>query len=99
MLMDEFHKVFQENGVIILTLLLTDKMYHLIGKTAIPAMEEDAIPMNVFRVVIIDQGALGEELRDDKFFGVALDVFESELIQPKHQNSLRRITLNVLMQK
>lgn len=55
-LIDEFYKVLQENDVIILTLPLADhrKMYHLIDKTAIPAMKGNAITMNVARWAIID---------------------------------------------
>lgn len=83
-LMDELHEVLQESDVIILALPLTDETYHLIDEAAIAAMKEDAILMNVARGAIIDEDALVEALREGKFFGVALDVFETEPIQPDH---------------
>ena len=81
-LMDQMIEVLRESDVIILALPLTDETYHIIDETAIAAMKEDAILINVARGAIIDEQALVSALREGKFFGVALDVFESEPLLP-----------------
>lgn len=83
-LLDELHDVLKESDVIILALPLKDETYHLINRDALAAMKEDAILINVARGAIIDEDALVETLQEGKFFGVALDVFETEPIQPSH---------------
>ncbi|MGA9468567.1 MAG: NAD(P)-dependent oxidoreductase [Exiguobacterium marinum] len=83
-LLDELHDVLKKSDVVILALPLKDETYHLIDRDALAAMKEDAILINVARGAIIDEAALVETLQEGKFFGVALDVFETEPIQPDH---------------
>ena len=83
-LMDSLYDVLRESDVIILALPLTDETYHLINRDALAVMKEDSILMNVARGAIIDEEALVKSLHDGKFFGVALDVFETEPIQSDH---------------
>lgn len=83
-LLDELHDVLKVSDVVILALPLKDETYHLIDRDALAVMKEDAILMNVARGAIIDEAALVDVLQEGKFFGVALDVFETEPIQPDH---------------
>ncbi|MDA5560804.1 NAD(P)-dependent oxidoreductase [Exiguobacterium sp. MMG028] len=83
-LMDSLYDVLRVSDVIILALPLTDDTYHLINQDALAVMKEDSILMNVARGAVIDEEALVKSLHDGKFFGVALDVFETEPIQSDH---------------
>lgn len=83
-LMDSLYDVLRVSDVIILALPLTDDTYHLINQDALAVMKEDSILMNVARGAVIDEEALVKSLHDGKFFGVALDVFETEPIPSDH---------------
>lgn len=83
-LMDSLYDVLRESDIIILALPLTDHTYHLINRDALAVMKEDSILINVARGAIIDEEALVQSLQDGKFFGVALDVFETEPLQSNH---------------
>ncbi|WP_138858890.1 NAD(P)-dependent oxidoreductase [Exiguobacterium mexicanum] len=83
-LMDELHDVLAESDVIVIALPLTDDTYHVIDAEAIASMKEDAVLLNVARGSIIDESALIAALEEGKFFGVALDVFETEPLPSDH---------------
>lgn len=83
-LMDELHDVLAESDVIVIALPLTDETYHMIDAEALAAMKEDAVLLNVARGSIIDETALIAALEEGKFFGVALDVFETEPLPSDH---------------
>ena len=83
-LMDELHDVLAESDVIVIALPLTDDTYHVIDAEAIASMKEDAVLLNVARGAIIDETALIAALEEGKFFGVALDVFETEPLPSDH---------------
>lgn len=83
-LMDELHDVLAESDVIVIALPLTDETYHVIDAEAIASMKEDAVLLNVARGAIIDETALIAALEEGKFFGVALDVFETEPLPSDH---------------
>ncbi|RHB49590.1 NAD(P)-dependent oxidoreductase [Exiguobacterium sp. AM39-5BH] len=83
-LTDALHDVLAESDVIVIALPLTDDTYHLIDAEAIAAMKEDAVLLNVARGSIIDETALIAALEEGKFFGVALDVFETEPLPSDH---------------
>ena len=83
-LMDALHDVLAESDVIIIALPLTDDTYHVIDAEAIAFMKEDAVLLNVARGSIIDEKALIAALEEGKFFGVALDVFETEPLPSDH---------------
>lgn len=83
-LMDELHDVLAESDVVVVALPLTDDTYHVIDAEAIAAMKEDAVLLNVARGSIIDEEALIVALEEGKFFGVALDVFETEPLPSDH---------------
>ncbi|ONH01840.1 hypothetical protein BKK45_05085 [Bacillus cereus] len=75
---DEVEAALRKSDIVILTLPLTEETYHLIDKCKINKMKEKSILVNVSRGAIINEEALIEALRADKFLGVALDVFKEE---------------------
>ena len=80
-LIDNLDLALEKSDIIILTLPLTDETQHLINEEKIKVMKDDAVLINVSRGGIIDETALIESLRNDRFFGVALDVFEEEPLE------------------
>lgn len=64
--------------VVVVTLPHTDKTHHFINKDRIELMKEDAVLINVSRGGNVDEEALIDALKRDKFLGVAVDVFETE---------------------
>lgn len=83
-LLDEFYfvsdidEVLRKSDIVILTLLLTDRTKHFINKDRISNMKNKCVLVNVSRGEIIDEEALLDAIRNDRFLGVALDVFEQE---------------------
>lgn len=77
-LIDDLEAALVKSDIIVLTLPLTDETKHLINEEKIKVMKDDAALINVSRGGIIDETALIESFTEDKFLGVALDVFEEE---------------------
>jgi len=84
---DYFDKVFQTEAVndiisdydvVISTLPKIEATYHFIDKDLIDRMKDDVILVNVSRGEIIDEKALIDALKNEKFLGVNLDVFTNE---------------------
>lgn len=70
--------VLGKSDIIVLTLPLTLQTRHLMDKCKFDAMKNDSVLINVSRGAVIDESALVNALREGKFLGVALDVFEEE---------------------
>jgi phosphoglycerate dehydrogenase-like enzyme len=81
---DEIDKVLNKSDIVILTLPLTDQTRHMMNKYRFEAMRDSSILVNVSRGGVINETDLIEALQGNKFFGVALDVFEEE---PLNQDS------------
>jgi len=83
-LLDEFYfvsdidEVLRKSDIVILTLPLTDRTKHFINKDRISNMKNKCVLVNVSRGEIIDEEALLDAIRNDRFLGVALDVLEQE---------------------
>lgn len=82
--MSELEDHMGELDVVVVTLPHTEKTHQFINKERIELMKDDAILINVSRGANIDEQALIDALKRDKFLGVALDVFETE---PLDENS------------
>ncbi|MFF8968100.1 2-hydroxyacid dehydrogenase [Streptomyces sp. NPDC014995] len=67
-----------ESDLISLHLPLMPETQHLIDATALKSMKDDAILVNSSRGGLIDTAALVAELREGRFTGVGLDVYEAE---------------------
>ena len=67
-----------ESDLVSLHVPLMPETRHLIDAVALKAMKDDAILVNSSRGGLIDTAALVGELREGRFLGVGLDVYESE---------------------
>ena len=76
--MEALTKVLPTADVVILTLPLNDKTRGLFSVDVLSLMKDDSVLVNASRGAIIDEAALIGKLREGKFMGVALDVFEEE---------------------
>lgn len=77
-LIDEIDDALRKSDIVVLTLPSTEQTRHLIDKEKISKMKERSVLVNVSRGSVINEIALIEALKEDKFLGVALDVFEEE---------------------
>ena len=75
---DEIDQVLNKSEIVILSLPLTDHTRHMMNKCRFEAMRDNSVLINVSRGGVINENDLIEALQDNKFFGVALDVFEEE---------------------
>lgn len=71
-------RLLAESDLITLHVPLMPETQHLIDATALKAMKDDAILVNSSRGGLIDTAALVAELREGRFTGVGLDVYEAE---------------------
>ncbi|WP_432033470.1 2-hydroxyacid dehydrogenase [Streptomyces antibioticus] len=71
-------QLLAESDVISLHVPLMPETEHLIDADALKAMKDDAILVNSSRGGLIDTAALVSELREGRFAGVGLDVYEAE---------------------
>jgi len=67
---------------VVLTVPFTPDTRHLIDEVAITLMKPDAVLVNVSRGAVIDEDALVRALEAGRFAGVALDVFDTEPLDP-----------------
>jgi len=71
-------RLLTEADLITLHVPLMPETRHLIDAGALKAMKDDAILVNSSRGGLIDTAALVAELREGRFSGVGLDVYEAE---------------------
>jgi len=64
--------------IVVCAIPYTDKTHHLMNEKRLNQMKEGSVLINVSRGSIIDEKALIDVIKDGKFLGVALDVFEKE---------------------
>ncbi len=71
-------ELFRRSDVISFHCPLTDETRHMVNADTIKLMKDGAIIVNTSRGAIVDTTALIEALKEGKFNGVALDVYEEE---------------------
>lgn len=76
--LSELDKQLSQTDILILTLPLTSETYHLIDSCRLAMLKPDAILVNIARGSVVDEAALCCALREKRFGGAALDVFEQE---------------------
>lgn len=70
--------VLEQSDLISLHCPLTDETYHMINKDTIAQMKDDVTLVNTSRGALVDSEELIQGIRQGKFFGVGLDVYEEE---------------------
>jgi D-lactate dehydrogenase len=71
-------QLLAESDLVTLHVPLMPQTRHLIDAAALKSMKDDAILVNSSRGGLIDTAALVAELREGRFSGVGLDVYEAE---------------------
>jgi D-lactate dehydrogenase len=71
-------RLLSEADLISLHCPLTDETYHMINKDTINRLKPGCILINTSRGALVDSEDLIEGIRDHRFFGVGLDVYEEE---------------------
>lgn len=71
-------ELFCQSDVISLHCPLTKNTKHMINKTSISHMKDGVILINTSRGALVDTAALIDALKENKFSGVGLDVYEEE---------------------
>jgi D-lactate dehydrogenase len=71
-------RLLAESDLVTLHVPLMPQTRHLIDADALKSMKDDAILINSSRGGLIDTAALVAELREGRFTGVGLDVYEAE---------------------
>lgn len=74
----DFDTLLSESDMISLHCPLTNDNYHLINKETIAKMKDNVILINTSRGALINTNDLIEGIRNRKFFGIGLDVYEEE---------------------
>jgi len=67
-----------KSDILILSLPLNESTKHLLNEEKISKIPDRCVLINISRGGVIDELALTEAIRNNKFLGVALDVFEIE---------------------
>lgn len=93
-LIEDIDQVLNKSDIVILTLPITEETRHLIDGDKIKNMKDNSVLVNVSRGGVIDEVALIEAIQNEKFLGVALDVFEEE---PVSKDSLLWELENVII--
>lgn len=75
---EDFDEMLSISDVVVCTIPYTDKTHHLLNEEKMDKMKTGTILINVSRGSIIDEEALVKKVKEVKFMGVALDVFEKE---------------------
>lgn len=70
--------LLENSDLISLHCPLTEETRHIVNKQSIDKMKDGVILINTSRGGLINTNDLIEEIRDRKFFGVGLDVYEEE---------------------
>ncbi len=71
-------RLFAESDLISLHCPLNDETYHMINEQTIAQMKSGVILVNTSRGALVDTQALIAGIRDHRFHGVGLDVYEEE---------------------
>jgi phosphoglycerate dehydrogenase-like enzyme len=75
-------QLLRESDFVCLTCALTPETRHLIDAAALAHMKPSAFLVNAARGPVVDEPALIAALREQRIAGAALDVFETEPVEP-----------------
>lgn len=78
----DLDRLFADADVVIVTCALTPQTRHLVDAARLARMKPSGFLVNVARGPIVDQDALTAALAEHRIAGAALDVFETEPIDP-----------------
>ncbi|NEU32023.1 dehydrogenase [bacterium LRH843] len=79
----DLETLLKESDFLSISVPSMDSTYHLIGERELSLMKPTAFLINTARGPIVDQQALTKCLQEKRIQGAALDVFETEPLDPK----------------
>jgi D-3-phosphoglycerate dehydrogenase len=79
-----FDEVIERSDVVSAHVPLTESTRNLVGAAQIARMKKGVLILNVARGGVVDEAALMDALTSGHVAGAALDVFETEPLQPDH---------------
>lgn len=75
---DQIDVILPYVDIVISSVPLTNKTYHMLNANTFDVMKKDAVLINLSRGKVVDEDALIQALKQGKLYGAALDVFEEE---------------------
>lgn len=81
---ESLEELLKEADVISIHTRLTPETFHMIGERELKMMKNTALLINTARGEVVDESALIKALKEKWIMGAALDVFESEPLNPDH---------------
>ena len=81
---ERLHDVLPTADVVILAAAATTETHHLLGRDELELLPAHAVIVNVARGPLLDTDAVVEALRDDRIWGVGLDVTDPEPLPDGH---------------
>ena len=76
--LSDIEKALEKADVIVISLPLTSKTYHLFDSKIFSYIKDGAVLVNISRGAVVDASALISALKSEKLSGAVLDVFENE---------------------
>lgn len=77
-LIDNIDEVLAYSDIVVLTVPLTERTFHIMNKDRFEKMKKESVLVNIARGAVVDTAALIEALDNKKLGGAVLDVFEEE---------------------
>ena len=74
----QLEQILPELDIIVLSIALTDNTKYLISKKEIDLMKNQSVLVNIARGGLVKESDLVDAIKNGKFMGIALDVFEEE---------------------
>lgn len=71
-------ELLDQSDIVTVHVPLTDETRHLIGKSELQTLKDDAIVINCSRGGVFDESALNDALSEERINGVGLDTYEEE---------------------
>ena len=84
-LIDNIDEVLVYSDVVVLTLPLTERTFHIMNKDRFEKMKKESVLVNIARGAVVDSTALIEALDNKKLGGAVLDVFEEEPLSKENR--------------
>lgn len=81
---DHLHDVLQDADVVIIAAAATQSTHHIINDAALRALPAHAIVVNIARGSLLDADAALTALREDRLWGLGLDVTDPEPLPADH---------------
>ena len=84
-LIDNIDEVLDVSDIVVLTLPLTERTFHIMNKDRFEKMKKESVLVNIARGAVVDTAALIEALDNKRLGGAVLDVFEEEPLSKENR--------------